>query len=119
MTPDEIINLRNIELSAQSNIRSLWQDTSNYVYPYVQITSKFESGTRRTRHIYDVTPMQVSEEMVANLKHILFPAGQVFFAIKVGNREKQELDVVKRYLNKATETTHDALFDLHIYWAPV
>ena len=44
MTPEEIINLRNIELSAQANIRTLWQDAADFVYPYVQITSEFEEG---------------------------------------------------------------------------
>ena len=110
MTAEEIINLRNIELSAQSNIRNLWQDTSNFIYPYVQITSKFESGTRRTREIYDITPMQDSEDMVANLKHILFPAGQVFFAIKVGNNTKLP-DNIQRYISMLTEVAHDSIFN--------
>ena len=93
MTPDEIINLRDIELSAQSNIRTLWQDTSDFVYPYVNITSEFHPGTRRTREIFDLTPMLDAEDMVANLKHILFPAGQVFFAIKVGNNTKLPAEI--------------------------
>ena len=48
MTPEEIINVRNIELAAQANSRTLWQETSDFVYPYVQITSKFEEGTSMT-----------------------------------------------------------------------
>ncbi len=110
MTPEEIINIRNIELTAQANIRNLWQDTSNFVYPYVQITSKFEPGTRRTREIFDLTPLLDSEDMVANLKHILFPAGQVFFAIKVGNNTKLP-DNVQRYISMLTEVTHDQIFN--------
>lgn len=110
MTPEEIINMRNIELTAQANIRNLWQDTSNFVYPYVQITSKFEPGTRRTREIYDLTPLLDSEDMVANLKHILFPAGQVFFAIRVGNNTKLP-DNVQRYISMLTEVTHDHIFN--------
>lgn len=110
MTAEEVIRLRNIEKSAQSNIRTLWQDTSNLVYPYVQITSKFEDGSRRTKEIYDVTPMRDSEDMVANLKHILFPAGQVFFAIKVGN-SVQLPDGLQRYISGLTEATHDAIFN--------
>lgn len=110
MTPEEIINLRDIELSAQGNVRTLWQDTSNFVYPYVQITSKFESGTRRTRDIFDITPMLDSEDMVANLKHILFPAGQVFFAVKVGNNTKLP-DSTQRYISMLTEVAHDQIFN--------
>lgn len=110
MTPEEIINMRNIELSAQANIRTLWQDTSNFVYPYVQITSEFEDGTRRTREIFDLTPLLDSEDMVANLKHILFPAGQVFFAIKVGNNTKLP-DNIQRYISMLTEVAHDHIFN--------
>ncbi len=110
MTPEEIINMRNIERSAQANIRNLWQDTSDFVYPYVQITSKFEPGTRRTREIFDLTPMLDAEDMVANLKHILFPAGQVFFAIKVGNNDKLP-DDTQRYISMLTEVTHERIFN--------
>ncbi len=110
MTPEQIITLRNIELSAQGNIRTLWQDTSNFVYPYIQITSKFEPGTRRTREIFDLTPMLDAEDMVANLKHILFPAGQVFFAIKVGNNTALP-DNIQRYISMLTEVTHDSIFN--------
>ena len=110
MTPEQIINIRNIERSAQANIRNLWQDTSNFVYPYVQITSQFEPGTRRTRNIFDLTPMLDAEDMVANLKHILFPAGQVFFAIKVGNNTKLP-DEIQRYISMLTEVTHEHIFN--------
>ncbi len=110
MTPEQIINMRNIERSDQANIRNLWQDTSIFVYPYIQITSKFEPGTRRTREIFDLTPMLDAEDMVANLKHILFPAGQVFFAIKVGNNTKLP-DNIQRYISMLTEVTHDAIFN--------
>ncbi len=110
MTPEEIINMRNIERTAQANIRNLWQDTSDFVYPYVQITSKFEPGTRRTREIFDLTPMLDAEDMVANLKHILFPAGQVFFAIKVGNNDKLP-DDTQRYISMLTEVTHERIFN--------
>jgi hypothetical protein len=110
MTPEQIINMRNIELSAQGNIRTLWQDTSNFVYPYVQITSEFTPGSRRTQDIYDLTPMLDSEDMVANLKHILFPAGQVFFSIKVGNKVSLP-DHIQRYISMLTEVAHDQIFN--------
>ncbi len=110
MTAEEIIDFRNRELASQSNIRNLWQDTSNYVYPYVNITSTFESGTPRTREIYDLTPLLDAEDMVSNLKHILFPAGQMFFAIKVGNNT-QLPDNIQRYISMLTEVAHDQIFN--------
>ena len=113
MTPEEIINLRNVELSAQANIRNLWQETSDFVYPYVQITSKFHPGTPRTKEIFDLTPMLDAEDMVANLKHILFPPGQVFFAIKVGNDTKLP-DNIQRYISMLTEVSHDLIFNSNL-----
>lgn len=113
MTAEEIIKLRDVELSSQSNIRNLWQDSSTYLYPYVQITSKFESGTRRTREINDLTPLLDAEDMVANLKHILFPAGQVFFAIKVspGAVGNKIPDHIQRYISMLTEVAHEQIFN--------
>ena len=109
MTPEQIIDIRNRERSRQDNIRSLWQETADVVYPYVQITSKFIPGTQRTKKIFDVTPMLDSEDMVSNLKHILFPAGQMFFAIKVGNTKLP--DNIQRYISMLTEASHEAIFN--------
>jgi hypothetical protein len=110
MTPEEVIEIRNRELTIQANARNLWQDTSNYMYPYVEITAKYEPGTPRTREIYDLTPMLDAEDMVSGLKQILLPAGQVFFAIKVGNNTKLP-DNIQRYISMLTEAAHDSIFN--------
>ncbi len=109
MTPEQVIDIRNRELSRQANIRNIWQEASDFIYPYVNITSEFETGTRRTREIFDMTPLLDAEDMVSNLKHILFPAGQMFFAIKVGNAKLS--DNSQRYISMLTETGHDAIFN--------
>ncbi len=111
MTPEEVINLRDIELAAQDNIRTLWQDTSNFVYPYVDITAQRAVGHPRTKAIYDLTAMLDSEDMVSSLKQVLFPAGQVFFAIKVGNTSTDLPDSIQRYISMLTEKAHDAIFN--------
>jgi len=110
MTPEQVIDFRNREKSAQGNIRSLWQNTADYVYPYVDITSSSEAGSSRTTEIYDLTPLLDAEDMVSNLKHILFPAGQMFFAIKVGNNMKIP-DNIQRYISMLTEVSHDHIFN--------
>ena len=109
MTPEEVIDFRNRELAAQANIRNLWQDTSRYIYPYVEITASFAPGTRRTRKIYDITPMLDSEDMVSGLKQILLPAGQDFFAIKVGSDKLP--DNIQRYISKLTTAAHEHIFN--------
>ena len=110
MNPEQVIDFRNREKARQDNVRSLWQDTSTYVYPYVNITTTTEPGTPRTKEIYDLTPMLDAEDMVSNLKHILFPAGQMFFAIKVGNGSKVQ-DNIQRYISMLTEVAHDQIFN--------
>lgn len=110
MTPEQVINMRNREKTRQSNIRNLWQQASDFIYPYVNITAKFEGGTQRTRQIFDMTPLLDAEDMVSNLKHILFPAGQQFFSIKVGNNRKVN-DNVQRYISTLTEVAHDQMFN--------
>ena len=104
---EEIIDLRNRELAAQANIRSLWQQTANKLYPYVQIDSTFEPGSIRTTEIYDQTPMLDAEDMVSGLKQILVPSGQPFFAIKTG---KNNTDSIQRYTSMLTEAAHNAIY---------
>lgn len=106
---EEIIDLRNRELALQANIRSLWQQTANKLYPYVQIDSTFEPGSIRTTEIYDQTPMLDSEDMVSGLKQILVPSGQPFFAIKTGATNTTS-DNIQRYTSILTETSHNAIY---------
>ena len=105
----EIIDLRNRELQAQTNIRNLWQQTSNKLYPYIQVDSIFEPGSIRTTEIYDQTPMLDAEDMVSGLKQILIPSGQLFFAIKVGINN-EITDTIQRYTSMLTEVSHDKIF---------
>ncbi len=104
---EEIVDMRNRELAAQGNIRSLWQQTANKLYPYVQIDATYEPGSMRTTEIYDQTPMLDAEDMVSGLKQILIPAGQPFFAIKTGNGGS---DSIQRYISMLTETAHEAIY---------
>ncbi len=106
---EEIIDLRNIELRAQDNIRSLWQETADKLYPYIQINSSFAPGSKRTTEVYDQTPILDAEDMVSGLKQILIPSGQMFFSIKTGVNN-ENTDVIQRYTSNLTELAHDAIF---------
>lgn len=106
MTPEEVIHIRDRELNAQANIRSLWQETADRMYPYVDINSTSTVGSARTNLIYDQTAMLDSEDMVSGLKQILIPAGQLFYAIKTGVATSS----VRRYISMLTETTHEKIF---------
>lgn len=105
----DIIDLRNRELALQANMRSLWQQTANKLYPYVQIDSTFEEGSIRTTEIYDQTPMLDAEDMVSGLKQILIPAGQPFYAIKIGTNNEIN-DTIQRYTSMLTEISHEKIY---------
>jgi len=107
---EEIIDLRNRELAAQANIRSLWQETADKIYPYVQITATYEAGVPRTTEIFDQTPMLDGEDMVSGLKQVLIPSGQTFYAVKVGNNNRID-DATQRYISMLTEVSHEKLFE--------
>ena len=106
---EEIIDLRNRELQAQANIRNLWQQTANKLYPYIQVNTIFEPGSIRTTEIYDQTPMLDAEDMVSGLKQILIPSGQPFYAIKVGTNNNVG-DASKRYTSMLTEVSHEEIY---------
>ena len=106
---DEIINLRNRELNAQANIRSLWQETADRIYPYVNINSVLPVGAARTTRIFDQTAMLNAEDTVSGLKYILIPSGQPFYAIKTAT-ENKITDVSRRYTSMLTATSHEEIF---------
>ncbi|HEY5141020.1 MAG TPA: portal protein, partial [Methylococcales bacterium] len=106
---EQIIADFELEQSRQSNIRSLWQDTADYIYPYIDVTKTSTPGQVRSDRVYDVTPMLDMQDMVAGLKQILIPSGQLFFAAKL-QKEEEKNDDAGRYLSMLTERTHEELF---------
>ncbi len=105
----EIISEWGREESKQANSRSLWQETADHIYPYVQITTQNLPGTSRTKNIYDLTPMLDMLDMVSGFKQTLVPAGQTFFMIKVSEKFERN-DRVQRYLTQLTELAHLRIF---------
>ena len=107
----DIISLEGKLRGQQSNFRNLWQDTADLTYPREnQIVDQNMPGQRKTDRIYDTTAIMESQNMASGLSQNLIPPGQKFFALKPSNKDLQEIEDVKRYLNKATEVVHDELF---------
>jgi len=97
------------ENSRQANVRTLWQDTADFIYPYIDITTTRTVGEYRTDRLYDMTANLDMQDMVAGLKQILLPSGQLFFAIKM-QREEDNNDKTTRYLSMLTARAHEELF---------
>jgi hypothetical protein len=100
------------EQGKQGNVRDLWQRTGDTMWPYVQITAKYEPGEQRTRHMYDMTPMLDMLDMVSGFKQVLMPAGQTFFVINP--QGYQPSDDALRYLSYLTNVAHEKLFSSNI-----
>jgi len=100
------------KLAKQSNIRTLWQETSDNLYPYAKITSSWEQGEKRSTYIYDMTPMLDMFDMVSGLKHVLIPSGQPFFSVKsiLDKRMRSPLDS-QQYMAYVTEVAHEKILN--------
>jgi hypothetical protein len=98
------------KLSKQANTRTLWQETSDNIYPYAKITSTYEAGEKRTTYIYDMTPMLDMLDTVSGLKHILIPTGQPFFAVK-SSHVNQSRPGVQQYLAYVAEVAHEKILN--------
>ena len=114
--PDEraqrIIAIRNMEETAASNFRSLYQEVADYMLPREnQITTKTTPGEDKSKKIYDPTAMLDLQDMVSGLSAAFFPAGQQAFGLTVKDRRIGNIDRVKRYLALAAQITHDNLFE--------
>jgi hypothetical protein len=97
--------------SESANFRNLWQDTADLQYPTEnQIVDRQTAGRQKTARIYDITAKEESKKTSSGLAQNIMPPGQKFFALKPTDRELQDVDSVKRYLNKVTEILHDELF---------
>lgn len=107
----DIIALEERERGKQANFRSLWQDTADLNYPREnQIVDKNTPGQDKMNRVYDTTAITESQNMASGLSQNLVPPGQRFFALKASDREIQDIDSVKSYFSKVTETAHDLLF---------
>ena len=109
MTAKEIIDRRNNELQLQTQMRTLWQETADKLYPYIQLDSTSPVGSARTTEIYDSTPMLDSEDMISGLKQILIPGGQKFYSIQVASDNKIS-DESQRYTSMLTDVSHEKIY---------
>ncbi len=109
MTAQKIVSLWEKLRTDQSNARSLWQDTADHIYPYVQIETLFEAGTPRTTYLYDQTPYFDMLDMVSGLKHALIPTGQPFYSIKASEGQLNRQMTVQRYCAYLTEISHEKI----------
>jgi hypothetical protein len=108
---EDIIALRDRERSKIANYWSLCQDCADLMFPRDnQITTTSAPGTLQTEGIHDVTAIKESENMSSGLSAQLVPPGQEFFAIRASNRELNDIQEVRDYLDTITEKTHEELF---------
>jgi len=106
----DIKDLRDREKTKQANFRSLWQDISDMMCPFMYpITGSQSPGAELMTQIFDHTAMEESENMASGLSNNLMPAGQQFFSISAADRRLHQSQTVRRYFSELTEITHQEL----------
>jgi hypothetical protein len=111
-TAEQVIKLYERLESDQASFRSLWQSTADVAMPLMnQITTKGTAGSDKTQELYDSTAHDDALDMASGLVAAFIPTGKKFFNLVPRNKALTEVDHVWRYLNLATEITHEHLFD--------
>jgi hypothetical protein len=96
------------ERAKQANSRTLWQNTGDAMWPYVQVDAEFTPGTQRMREILDMTPTLDMKDMVSGFKQVLMPSGQTFFVIQP-EASSVLSDSSHRYLSYLTAAAHEKI----------
>jgi len=110
-TARQYILMQQSEQQKAFNFRNLYQDVSNFMLPREnQIMTERPVGEDKSLDIYDPTAMMDLDDMVSGFSDEFFPPNHQSFAITVKDRDTANKDNVKRYLARATQTTHDELF---------
>lgn len=107
----EVIKEQEREEQNASNFRNLYQEVADHMLPREnQIIGFRTPGEDKSKQIYDPTAMLDLQDMVSGLVAAFFPAGELAFGLTVKDRERANIDRVKRYLALASQITHDELF---------
>jgi len=112
-TAQEYISIYDHEYNRaeNTNFRSLWQETSDLIYPMEnQITTLRTAGERKTNEIYDVTAKIESQNMASDLSNIIIPSGERFFEIELFDERLNNIEHIRRYLSLVAQITHNEIF---------
>ncbi len=103
---EELITMYNKEESRAANFRTLYQNTSDLMFPREsQIMTIRTPGEEFT--LSDPTGVMASIEMASGLFINWFPPGQRFYNIIMSDRRLNEIESVKRTLGQITEISHE------------
>ena len=107
----EIISEQEREETKAANFRNLYQEVADHMLPREnQIIGIRTPGEDKSQQIFDPTAMLDLQDMASGLSAAFFPPGELAFGLTVKDRQRANIDSVKRYLALATQITHDELF---------
>lgn len=108
---ENVILLRDAELSKQANFRQLWQDTADWILPmFAKITTKRVPGERLGEILHDITARTEVRNMSSGLSSQIIPPGQQFYDLKSGDRDLRDDAEVDEYLSGLTEEVHEEMY---------
>ncbi len=104
----DIITLYDRTLSKAMNFRTLYQNTSDLIFPRESnITRTRTPGDEEVTNVIDPTGIMASIEMASGLSVNLFPPGQRFYNIVMSDKRLNEVESVKRILGLITDISHE------------
>lgn len=93
------------------NWENLWQELADVLHPNRgDITYGQESGSRKTDHIYDGTPMRARRMLATTIDGLIKPKSAKWFTAATDDDELNEQDEVKRWFSVVDEVMWNAIY---------
>lgn len=107
-TPEQGIKCFNQVKGDRLNWESMWDELAYYVVPLREMYNQTK-GDEKYTHLLDTTAMTSCELLAGALHGMLTNPVGYFFSLSTGNKELDDKDAVRLYLQEVTRIIHDVL----------
>lgn len=109
MTAEEIITRMEKFEADRSNWDNQWQDCADYGMPNSNQITRKESPGHTKPDLFDFTAEDSNIQLAAGLYSYMFPTDSRAFVLQVEDKELNEIDEVKQWLETVTKILHEHL----------
>jgi hypothetical protein len=97
--------------TAQSNFRSLWNTTAQYVMPaWDNFVGEFAEGVNRNTRIFDSTAIIANERFAACMEAMLTPRSAVWHKLVADDEALEDVPAVQQYLDAVNKILFGARY---------
>lgn len=112
MQAEQIIKKFDQLKAERYNFESQWQEVCDYILPRKNdIISQSVPGTKKGQALFDSTAIHANELLAGALHGMLTNPSSVWFNLTTGERELDEQDDVRKWLQKTSDKINDVLND--------